>query len=1081
MWRKIMKNSTFDSRDRCVIPDYNHAKPFASFLPGIAGLMGIPMWVFYANRGQGITSFGIQDKNNPIMEFQPANKAYQSVFSQGFRTFLKLVGPQGSTCYEPFLSTDRETEIKQTLYIAGDSFELEEVNTALGTQFNVTYTTLPNEDFAALLRKLVVTNISGKELQLELLDGLPSIVPYGAGDGVMKNMTYTLTAWMGVENLEKGIPFYKLRSSVADTIDVVEYEEGNFYLAASCINDSCELLKPFVDPAVIFENNTSLSVPDAFLHCSLHELGQLKQVTTNKLPCGFVGKAAVLKPGEKLTIYSMVGHTDDIGSISRDSARYASAEYMECKFAESEAVIRAIAGRMNTKTSSRVFDLYCRQTYLDNVIRGGLPVMLGEGDTAHAYHVYSRKHGDMERDYNFFALLPEFYSQGNGNYRDVNQNRRCDVWFAPKTEDINVKTFMNLIQADGYNPLVVKGYEFKLDPGKITEFAAATQNPVAAQKFLEKPFTPGTLIRFIKRCGLKPESTLDVYASTIYGHSEMIQRADFGEGYWTDHWTYNLDLIESYLSIYPDKQEELLFKDCSCTYYDSPALVAPRSEKHVLVSGRAQQLDAVVESREKEKVLAARAEYPHMVRTAHGKGDIFKTSLFVKLVNLAAIKFATLDPEGMGVEMEANKPGWYDALNGMPGLFGSSMAETYELQRLLHFIKATAAGGQLGAVSLPVEVYDLLLQLEKQVDEYKASVHPKKDYVYWNDTAVERELYRSNTAMGFDGKTADISLDQLLSIISKFESKVGEGIDKATLMAGGMAPTYFKYEVQELEPVLDEKGAQKLNAAGHPVILVKSFKPQVMPLFLEGVVRAMKIQESEQAAKSIYEKVKAGSLYDTKLKMYKVNASLENEPSSIGRARAFNRGWLENESIWIHMEYKYLLELLKNGLYKEFYSDFTHALIPFLNPEVYGRSPIEGSSFIAGSAHPDESVHGAGYYARLSGATAEFLSLWNMMMAGQKPFAIRDGELVLEFKPILPGWLFDENDCVAFRFLGECTVIYHNKRRLNTYGLNGAAVKCMELQLTDGSCISISGGSIGEPYSRLAREGKIKQIELLLE
>ena len=27
---------------------------------------------------------------------------------------------------------------------------------------------------------------------------------------------------------------------------------------------------------------------------------------------------------------------------------------------------------------------------------------------------------------------------------------------------------------------------------------------------------------------------------------------------------------------------------------------------------------------------------------------------------------------------------------------------------------------------------------------------------------------------------------------------------------------------------------------------------------------------------------------------------------------------LKNESIWLHMEYKYLLELLKNGLYAEF-------------------------------------------------------------------------------------------------------------------------------------------------------------------
>ena len=53
--------------------------------------------------------------------------------------------------------------------------------------------------------------------------------------------------------------------------------------------------------------------------------------------------------------------------------------------------------------------------------------------------------------------------------------------------------------------------------------------------------------------------------------------------------------------------------------------------------------------------------------------------------------------------------------------------------------------------------------------------------------------------------------------------------------------------------------------------------------------------------------------------MYKVNASLASQSHEIGRARAFTPGWLENESIWLHMEYKYLLEVLKAGLYEEFF------------------------------------------------------------------------------------------------------------------------------------------------------------------
>ncbi|UCC64183.1 MAG: hypothetical protein JSV36_03760, partial [Anaerolineae bacterium] len=81
------ENLAFDQHGRLVIQDYAAARPFSSFLPGIAGPMGVPLWVFYVNRGQAITSFGVESKDNPILEFQPANKAYQITPFTGFRTF----------------------------------------------------------------------------------------------------------------------------------------------------------------------------------------------------------------------------------------------------------------------------------------------------------------------------------------------------------------------------------------------------------------------------------------------------------------------------------------------------------------------------------------------------------------------------------------------------------------------------------------------------------------------------------------------------------------------------------------------------------------------------------------------------------------------------------------------------------------------------------------------------------------------------------------------------------------------------------------------------------------------------------
>ena len=76
--------------DEFIIENFNLAKPFASFFPGIAGVWGKPLWVFYVNRGQAISSLGSKDKDGAINEFVAANKAYRQTALTGFRTFLMI-------------------------------------------------------------------------------------------------------------------------------------------------------------------------------------------------------------------------------------------------------------------------------------------------------------------------------------------------------------------------------------------------------------------------------------------------------------------------------------------------------------------------------------------------------------------------------------------------------------------------------------------------------------------------------------------------------------------------------------------------------------------------------------------------------------------------------------------------------------------------------------------------------------------------------------------------------------------------------------------------------------------------------
>ncbi|WDC85152.1 hypothetical protein PL321_06600 [Caloramator sp. mosi_1] len=97
---------------------------------------------------------------------------------------------------------------------------------------------LPQERIAALIRKVTIKNISNSKKSLEIIDGAPSVLPYGVSDGGLKQVGNTLKAWMAVYNLESGIPVYKMRSSSEDSVNVSEFkEEISLYpLRAKIIN-----------------------------------------------------------------------------------------------------------------------------------------------------------------------------------------------------------------------------------------------------------------------------------------------------------------------------------------------------------------------------------------------------------------------------------------------------------------------------------------------------------------------------------------------------------------------------------------------------------------------------------------------------------------------------------------------------------------------------------------------------------------------------------------------------------------------------------------------------------------------------
>lgn len=1010
------------------IKGYGKKSPFASFLPGIAGVKGTPIWCYYVNRGQAVVSFGVQDKDHSIMEFYPAHTAYQNVSRTGFRTFIK----ENGEVYEPF----KKPKNSSTMEIHMNALFIEESSKKHGLNTKVSYTTLPGEEIGALMRIVTITNTSDKKRTLEVLDGMPALIPYGCHIDVMKNMVQTTKAYMQVEDADKKRPFFRVRFSMEDSAVVKKVAGGNFAIAG---DDKGRLLDTIVDPGLVFDYDLSLSEAVGFEERSFEALVKAHQNVSNEFPSCFFADKRELAPGKSMTLYELIGQVRSKDLFDEFLTRDIDGKFFEDKLKEAEKLTDKLTDAVATKTANKVFDDYCRYNYMDNVLRGGTPIALPGG---HTFYVYSRKHGDLERDYNYFSMSPEFYSQGNGNFRDVNQNRRCDTFFSPIVQNENIKRFYNLIQMDGYNPLKIEQLTFTA--------------PESALKGLElkQPFTPGQLISAIKdgNRGISDKELDKKFKAVMEEASETIN-GDFGEGYWSDHWDYNLDLIEDFLEVYPDKEKELLL-DTKVKSFEAKVKILPRAKRYEETEGGLRQYNYLV-NRDNAQKAGCFETYKN--------GQDIEMNLMSKLFLMSACKFAAIDAEGMGVEMEGGKPGWYDALNGMPGMFGSSMNETYELLRMIRFTKdALSKFG--GDIVLPAESVDFAKELKTIEMSFDS------DMDAWNKRNDAKESYRSKVYDKLSGETKVITAAEAIEIFGLMAKRLEAGVSKAFNLGKGISPAYFTYDVPEYEKTADG-------------IMPKSFEVQMIPYFLEGPVRFFKLDNTYEEKKKIYDRVKASDLYDKKLSMYKVNASLENASFELGRCKSFTPGWLENESIWLHMEYKYLLELIRSGLYKEFFEDFKDQAIPFLDKEEYGRSTLENSSFIASSKNPNSDIHGKGFVARLSGSTIEFISMWKLMFFGKSIFSLADGKLAFTPQPAIPEYLIMEE---KGKYTVESTLLSNTKL---TYVMDSKKdvipgkyeIGEITVKFEKGDSRSFDKGVVTGKDAEAIRDGKAKSITVKIK
>ena len=1067
----MSKNYSLKSDGSFTVKGYNHTQPFSNFLPGISGVWGVPLWVFYVNRGQGVVSFGIKDKDHAISEFFPANKAYTFASSLGFRTFLKI---NKKEFIEPF-KVISSSEIKNSMTIRSDSLEIEEVLPQQGLKIKVKYYTLANVPVAGLVRKVTIENTTKSALDLEVIDGLSKIVPFGAANYFLKDMSRTLEAWMRAE-VKDGLALFRLKVDPRDVSQTKYIKGANFNYSFYEDNGKKKLAYMIVDPRAVFSHDTSFSAPVNFLKKSFKL--PLSQINCGQTPSALSYFKYQLNKGQSCTFYSIFGSVFKYQLIESFIKRV-SADFLNKKELENQEIVEDVKNNCLCVSGSKNFSQYVKSTYLDNVLRGGYPYRVNnstktENNGKGIYYIYSRKHGDLERDYNQFQLLPSYFSEGQANYRDINQNRRMDLFFEPELGSKNIIYFLNFLKIDGYNPLVIRGE--KLYFAKAKASAILKEFGIRDQKLLSlmvKGFYLGDFFKFLDEEKMESK-TRDELVACLLKRGKREPNAIHSEGYWIDHWHYNLDLIESFLYFYPDKLEELFLRE-RFLFWDDEYSVKPRKARYVLRTGKVYQADSLAVDKDKRAGLKKRDRPRNFLRT--NKGDVYDTNLICKLLTLVLNKAATLDPAGIGIEMEADKPGWCDSLNGLPALLGSSLCETLALKRLLLMLKNVLGkvSDKVDSILVPVEVFLFFEGLNSLLSNLFQSESKNKDYLWWDKSNFLKETFREKTCRCLSGEERKLSLKKLDKFLSNLVIKLNKGISKAHDKKTGLPLSYFTYTVKNY----DTKNGN---------IIPRVFAKKNLPLYLEGVVHALRVE----AKKDFPQRIKKSDLFDKKLKMYKLNASLKEESLEIGRSRVFTPGWLENESIWLHMEYKYLLELLKNGFNQEFYDSFYKCGVCFFDPKDYGRNPLENSSFIVSSVYPDKSLWGKGFVARLSGATAELINIWIVLCLGKEPFYLnKNNQLCLRFSPILKKELFTTTketiDCggkkvtlpvntFSFKLFSKTLVCYHNPKRKDTFAKD-CRIEKIEVTNNAGK-VSCSSSIIKSLVNLDLRKQKIERIDV---
>ena len=723
-------------------------------------------WMFISSNG-GLTA-GRKNAEFALFPYYTDDKITESYNTTGSKSIFKISHQDEQYIWEPFSERFSENRYPTTrnIYknVYGNKVIFEEINHDLKLTYRYQWNSSKQYGF---VRKSELVNDSEHDYQIEFVDGIQNLMPYGVSSDLQNAASNLVDAYKRSQLHQKsGLGIFALSAIIVDKAEPSEALKANVVWSLGLENpnylvSSLQLSKFRKKEKISPENDVKGEKGAYFLHTEISlkenskkewtivanvnqdqsDVAQLiKTIQTEKNILSLLKEDVELGTKNLIALNASSDALQLTNDTLRDTRHFANTLFNIMRGGifdfnyqiEKQDFLKYIQKANNLvfanleKNLNTLPDLFSLETIKEFAAKQNntdferltleyLPLK------------FSRRHGDPSRPWNKFSINTQSEIDGSkildyeGNWRDIFQNWEALAHSFPDFMENMIHKFLNATTFDGYNPYRVTKDGFDWE-------TVEEDNPWS----------------YI--------------------------------GYWGDHQIiYLLKFLEFIEKHQPKKLEEYFNKDIF-VYANVPYVI--KSYDDILKNPK----DTIEFNHKLDEQI--REERNHIgadgALLKDANGAIYKVNFIEKILATVLAKMSNFIPEG-GIWLNTQRPEWNDANNALVGN-GVSMVTLYYMRRFLNYFHQIVSNTDIEKIKLSNEIVEFyhtirenLIQLEPLLEGKINDADRKKVLDILGNAASEyrNQVYHN----GFWGKKRTHSIAGLKRFIEVSLKFIDHSID----------------------------------------------------------------------------------------------------------------------------------------------------------------------------------------------------------------------------------------------------------------------------------------------------------------